>query len=220
MDRQQVISKIRSMMALQQGSTFEGEAANAAAMIEKLCKKFGIDLECDLTPQVYDELYSEGRHRDYIKWIMNAVASYYDAKLYIQDRTKLKVIGTEAQQIQVKLYGEFIIECMEKEAKKAYEGEKMLAELMGKTPPNRTFLHAFKQAFAQQVCTRLREMKVDKHEHAEITKGYLSTMRFGRSRSTSRFRGGSGAMAGNSAGEGVSLHKQAGGSQRLALTGG
>ena len=219
MERQQIIDKIRSMMKLQESSTFEGEAANAAAMIEKLCKKFGIDLENDLTPQVYDELYSEGRHRDYVKWIMNAVAAYYDAKLYIQDRTKLKVIGTEAQQIQVKLYGEFILECMENEAKKAYEGEKLLADLMGKTPPNRTFLHAFKQAFATQVATRLREMKVDKHEHAEHTSKYLSTMRFGRARSNTRIRGGSGAMAGTSAGEGVSLRKQAGGSQRLALAG-
>jgi hypothetical protein len=219
MDRQQIISKIRAMMALQEGSTFEGEASNAAAMIEKLCKKFGIDLQSDLSPQVYDEIYSEGRHRDYVKWIMNAVAKYYDAKLYIQDRTKLKVIGTEAQQIQVKLYGEFIIECMEKEAKKAYEGEKVLCELMGNPLPNRTFLHAFKQAFAQQVTTRLREMKVDKHEHAEITKGYLSTMRFGRARSSSTLRGGSGAAAGASAGEGVSLHRQAGGSNQRQLCG-
>lgn len=219
MDRQQIIAKIRSMMALRDGSTFDGEAQNAAAMIEKLCKKFGINPETDLTPQVFDELFSEGRHRDYIKWIYNSVANYYDAKLYIQDKTKLRVIGTEAQQIQVKLYAEFIVECMEKEAKKAYEGEKLLAEMMGKPAPTRTFLHAFKQAFATQVSTRLREMKDSEHEHAKVTGAYLSTMRFGRARSTSRFRGGSGAEAGNCAGSSVSLRKQAGGAQRLQLAG-
>lgn len=219
MNRSQVIDKIRAMMALQESSTFEGEAHNAAVMIEKLCKKFGVNIETDLTPQVYDELYSSGRHRDYVKWILNAVAQYYDAMLYTQGNTTLKLIGTEAQQIQVKLYSDFILECMEKEARKAYEGEKMLAELTNNTPPNRTFLHAFKQAFAQQVCVRLKQMKQDKHEHAEVTAGYLSTRKFGKSRAKTTIRGGSGAIAGYSSGESVSLNKQATGSSRLALSG-
>jgi hypothetical protein len=222
MDRNQVTAKIQAMMALRDGSTFDGEAANAAAMIDKLCAKYGVNIDEDLKPEVLDELFSHGRHRDYIKWILNAVAAYYDAKLYISNKTDLKVIGTEAQQIVVKIYNDFIVECMNNEAQKAYQGEQVLAELMGKPAPDRKFLHAFKQAFATQVCTRLRQMKQDenrKHEHAEYTSAIVKGYALSRARSTSTMRGGSGAEAGFSAGDSVSLRKQASGSSQRQLCG-
>jgi hypothetical protein len=222
MDRNQVIAKIQAMMALRDGSTFDGEAANASAMIDRLCAKYGVNIDEDLQPEVLDELFSQGRHRDYIKWILNAVAAYYDAKLYISNKTDLKVIGTEAQQIVVKIYNDFIVDCMEKEAKKAYQGEQVLAELMGKPAPDRRFLHAFKQAFATQVCTRLRQMKQDEnrvHEHAEYTSAIVKGYALRRARSTSTMRGGGGAEAGFSAGDSVSLRKQASGSSQRQLCG-
>jgi hypothetical protein len=222
MDRNQVIAKIQAMMALRDGSTFEGEAANASIMIDKLCAKYGVNLETDMAPEVLDELFSQGRHRDYIKWILNAVAKYYDAKLYIYNKTELKVIGTEAQQIVVKIYFDFIVECMDAEAQKAYQGEKVLAELMGRRAPDRKFLHAFKQAFATQVSTRLAAMKQEEnrvHEHAEYTSAIVKGYALTRARSTSTMRGGSGAMAGFSAGDSVSLRKQASGSSQRQLCG-
>lgn len=222
MDRNQVIAKIQAMMALRDGSTFDGEASNASRMIDMLCAKYGVNIDEDLKPEVLDELFSQGRHRDYIKWILKAVAAYYDAKLYISNKTQLKVIGTEAQQIVVKIYNDFIIECMNNEAQKAYQGEQVLAQLMGKPAPDRKFLHAFKQAFATQVCTRLRQMKQEEnrvHEHAKYTSAIVKGYALSRARSTSTMLGGSGAEAGFSAGDSVSLRKQASGSSQRQLCG-
>ena len=39
MDRKQVIEKIQAILKLQEGTTFDGEADNAAKMIDMLCKK-------------------------------------------------------------------------------------------------------------------------------------------------------------------------------------
>jgi NMD protein affecting ribosome stability and mRNA decay len=45
MDRQQVIAKIQSILKLQNGTDFEGEASAAARMIDKLCKQYGITVD-------------------------------------------------------------------------------------------------------------------------------------------------------------------------------
>jgi hypothetical protein len=220
MDRQAIVSKIQAMMALQASSTFEGEASAAAAMIDKLCQKYGISLSDAIKPQILDEVFTSGRTRDYTKIILTALAKFYDAKAYFKNTGDVHVIGSEAQQIQVKLYYEFVAACMEQEAKKAYEGEKILADLLDKPAPTRSFLHAFKLAFSRTVSQRLAVMKVEqnrKHEHAEYTSAIVKTYRFGGWRGKSAT--GSGALAGNSAGNSVSLNKQAGGSSQRQLCG-
>jgi len=220
MDRAQILNKIRAMLALKENSTFDGEADNASRMIDALCAKYGITVDDAIRPQILDEIFISGRTRDYTKRILAALAEFYDAQAYYPSNGSVRVIGSEAQQIQVKLYYEFIVESMEKEAKKAYEGEKLLAELTGGCSPSRTFLHAFKLAFSHKVRSRLEEMKEQqnrKHEHAEYTLEKVNTYRFRRVRlSVGR---GSGALAGQSAGENVSLNKQASGSSNRALCG-
>jgi hydrogenase maturation factor HypF (carbamoyltransferase family) len=44
MDRQAILDKIAAMLKLQESSDFEGEANAAAAMIDKLCKKYGVTI--------------------------------------------------------------------------------------------------------------------------------------------------------------------------------
>lgn len=222
MDRQSVLDKIAAMLKLQESSTFEGEASAAAAMIDKLCAKYGVSLD-DLTPQILDEVIASGRVRSYNKLIWEAVSYFYDAQLYYKNSAnEIRIIGSEAQQIQVKLYSEFICQCMNQEAQKAYDGEKILAELTGAAMPSRKFLEAFKVTFAAEVRRRLSELKRETHrvhEHKQLVEGEVSKRRWGRAKSIRTIASGSGAMAGACAGNSVSLHRQASGSVQRQLCG-
>ena len=225
MDRQQVIAKIKSMLALQEGTDFDGEASAAAAMIDKLCKKYGITVDEATEVVASDELYQSFKRLDTsFALIVNAVAKFYDAKAYIKTvngNKSLQVIGSEAQQIQVNLYSEFLVDVMNREAEKAYKAEKIIAELNG-TKLSRSFKINFKKSFADQVSTRLREMKIEEnrvHEDKKAVDTALSKIRFNR---TTSFKGGvgAGAVAGADVGGSVSLNRQAsGGGTQRALTG-
>ena len=85
MDRQAILDKIKSMLALQEGSNFEGETAAAAAMIDKLCEKYGVTIQEATTPQVLtEEHHKTGRMNDAEFILFCAVARFYDAKGYVQ----------------------------------------------------------------------------------------------------------------------------------------
>lgn len=227
MDRQAILDKIAAMLALQESSNFEGEAAAAAEMIDKLCKKYGVTVDEATTPQVLtEEMYNTKRLNDAEFTLFCAVARFYDAKGYVQydysegrKVSRFTCIGTEAQQIQVKLYYEFLKEQMDQEAEKAYQGEKILAELLGKDFTRAGFKVNFTKAFAQKVRDRLIEMKTDRgdHEHKEVTAIEVAKVKFGSRRSSGA--SGWGGQLGGDAGANVSLNKQANGSQRLALSG-
>ena len=223
MDRQQVIAKIQSILKLQNGTDFEGEASAAARMIDKLCKQYGITVDEATETQVYDEEFSSfKRVNAALSLLLNAVANFYDAKAYLKngDTKSLQVIGSEAQQIQVRLYYDYLVQVMEKEAEIAHKAEKVLAETLG-TSVSRSFKINFRKAFAEKVADRLREMKKEEnrvHDDAEAVDKKLSTMRFGRAK---RMNGasGAGAYSGANVGAGVSLHRQTGGTQQRVLCG-
>lgn len=227
MDRQQILDKIASILKLQESSNFEGECSAAAEMIDRLCEKYGVTLQEATTPQVHDEEHNRtGRMNESEFILFCAVARFYDAKGYVQyDRSSgrkvsvFKCIGTEAQQIQTKLYYEFLLEQMNKECDKAYEGEKILADILGKNFTRAGFKVNFNKAFADKVRERLNEMKKDRedHEHKEFTTIEVAKIKFG-SRKVSGASGW-GAALGADSGSQVSLNKQAGGHQQLALAG-
>jgi predicted Ser/Thr protein kinase len=155
-----------------------------------------------------------------------AVARFYDAKGYVEyDKSqgrkvsRFKCIGTEAQQIQTRLYFDFLKESMIKECEKVMAGEAVLAELLGQEFSKSGFKSNFYKAFAAKVRERLYEMKEDRedHEHKEYTAIEVAKIRFGSRRSASA--SGMGAQIGSNVGSNVSLNKQASGSQRLALAG-
>ena len=189
-------------------------------MIDHLCKKYGVTVDDALTPSVADENYQSFKRLDNsIAILFSAVAAFYDAKAYISGGKDLKLVGTEAQQIQTRLYYEYLNDCMEAECKKAHTAEKILAELTGQSV-DLSFKKNFKIAFARSVQQRLIEKKKEEnriHEHSEYTKGYLSTMRFTRRRSAGAR--GDGAFSDDSAGNSVSLHRQTNGSAQRQLTG-
>ena len=225
MDRQQVITKIKSMLKLQESTDFDGEASAAAAMIDKLCAKHGITLQEAKEVLAVDEQFASFKKMDVaFTQIVNAVAKFYDAKAYVKTDINgaktIQVIGSEAQQIQVNLYSEFLVDVMNREADKAYSAEKIIAELTGANL-KRSFKINFKKAFAIQVADRLREMKKEEnrvHEDKQAVDTALSKMRFN---SSTKFRGasGAGATAGADVGSNVSLNRQASGSQSKQLCG-
>jgi len=225
MDRQQVIAKIKSMLKLQESTDFDGEASAAAAMIDKLCAKHGITLQEAKEVLAVDEQFASFKKMDVaFTQIVNAVAKFYDAKAYVKTDINgaktIQVIGSEAQQIQVNLYSEFLVDVMNREADKAYSAEKIIAQLTGANL-KRSFKINFKKAFAIQVADRLRDMKKEEnrvHEDKQAVVTALSKMRFN---SGTKFRGasGAGATAGADVGSNVSLNRQASGSQHKQLCG-
>jgi hypothetical protein len=223
MDRQQVIAKIQSILKLQEGTDFDGEASAAANLIDRLCNQYGITVSEATETQVYDESFATFKRKNAaIIILLNAVATFYDAKAYLKtaEIKSLQIIGSEAQQIQVRLYYDYLVQVMEREAEVAHQAEKVLANLLGKSV-SRSFKLNFCKAFADKVAERLREMKEAEnrvHDDAGAVFNKLSTMRFVRAK---RMNGptGEGATVGANVGADVSLNRQASGSTQRALCG-
>jgi hypothetical protein len=221
--RQEIITKIQSILKLQSGTTFEGEASAAANLIDKLCKQYGLSVDEVGKVQVLDEsFYTYKRVNAAHNTLLNAVARFYDGAAYIKngDVKSLQVIGSEGQQIQIRLYFEYLLGVMEKECNAAYEAEKFLSELTGGSV-SRSFKINFRKAFAEMVSSRLKEMKIEEnriHDDAKAVKDKVALMRFSRAKATTGANG-AGAFAGAGVGSSVSLNRQASGSTRRALCG-
>ena len=225
MDRKSVIEKIQAILKLQEGTTFDGEADNAAKMIDMLCKKYGVSIDEATEIQVEDEIFLKFKKMNvaYVT-LLNAIAYFYDAKAYLKTDVNgnktIQVIGSEAQQIQVRIYFDYLVDCMEKETETAHKAEKIIAQLQGNTL-SRSFKTNFRKGFAEQVMNRLQDKKKQEgrvHEHKAVTDKALSTRRFNTSR---RMNGASGygGNAGASAGGSVSLNRQASGASQKSLCG-
>jgi len=222
-DRNAVIAKIQAMLKLQESTTFDGEATAAAALIDRLCKQHGISLEEASDSIAMDETFKEFKKMDAsFATLLNAVASFYDAKCYLQKKDgkqSYQIIGTEAQQIQTKLYFEYFQDVMEKECELAYQAEKVLAELQG-TTIGRSFKYNFRKAFATKVAERLHTQKQEegrKHEDAKAVEKVVAQRKFGRRNVTSA--AGAGASVGSNSGSSVSLNRQAEGRTVKQLAG-
>lgn len=221
--RQEIIAKIQAMLKLQESTTFDGEASAAAKLIDKLCKQYNLNVSEVGKVQVLDEsFYTYKRVNAAYNTLLNAVAMFYDGMAYIKngDVKSLQIIGSEGQQIQIRLYFEYLMSVMEKEAETAYKAEKILSELTGSSV-SRSFKLNFRKAFAEKVSIRLREMKQEEnrvHDDAKAVKDTVSLMRFGRAKRTTGANG-AGAFAGAGVGSSVSLRRQASGSAQKSLCG-
>ena len=225
MDRKSVIDKIQAILKLQEGTNFDGEADNAAKMIDMLCKKYGVTIDEATEVQVEDEIFLKFKKINVAyATLLNAIAYFYDAKAYLKTDVNgnktIQVIGSEAQQIQVRIYFDYLVDCMEKETETAHKAEKIIAQLQGNTL-SRSFKTNFRKGFAEQVMNRLQDKKKQEgrvHEHKAVTDKALSTRRFNTSR---RMNGASGygGNAGASAGGSVSLNRQASGASQKSLCG-
>ena len=225
MDRKQVIEKIQAILKLQEGTTFDGEADNAAKMIDMLCKKYGVTIDEATEVQVEDEIFLKFKKINVAyATLLNAIAYFYDAKAYLKTDVNgnktIQVIGSEAQQIQVRIYFDYLVDCMEKETETAHKAEKIIAQLQG-NKLSRSFKTNFRKGFAEQVMNRLQDKKKQEgrvHEHKAVTDKALSTKRFSRGRAMNGANG-YGANAGASAGGSVSLNRQASGASQKQIVG-
>lgn len=225
MDRKQVIEKIQAILKLQEGTTFDGEADNAAKMIDMLCKKYGVTIDEATEVQVEDEIFLKFKKINVAyATLLNAIAHFYDAKAYLKTDVNgnktIQVIGSEAQQIQVRIYFDYLVDCMEKETETAHKAEKIIAQLNG-SKLSRSFKINFRKGFAEQVMDRLQDKKKQEgrvHEHKAVTDKALSTRQFSRGRAMNGANG-YGANAGASAGGSVSLNRQASGASQKQIVG-
>ena len=225
MERKQVIEKIQAIMKLQEGTTFDGEADNAAKMIDMLCKKYGVTIDEATEVQVEDEIFLKFKKINVAyATLLNAIAYFYDAKAYLKTDVNgnktIQVIGSEAQQIQVRIYFDYLVDCMEKETETAHKAEKIIAQLNG-SKLSRSFKINFRKGFAEQVMNRLQDKKKQEgrvHEHKAVTDKALSTKRFSRGRAMNG-ASGYGGNAGASAGGSVSLNRQASGASQKQIVG-
>lgn len=223
MNRQDIINKIQAMLKLQESTSFENEAATAAALIDKLCKQYEISVDEVGKVQILDEsFHTYKRANNAYNLLLNAVASFYDGKAYLTtgDVKSIRIVGSEAQQIQIKLYFEYLYEVMDRECNTAYSAEKVISELTGSSL-SRSFKTNFRKAFAEKVAVRLREMKIEQnriHDDADAVKEQVALMNLGRAKRVAG-ASGSGAFAGSSVGSSVSLNRQASGASQKALCG-
>jgi hypothetical protein len=227
MDRQAILKKISAMLRLQESTGFDGEANAAASLIDKLCKQYGVTIDDFNTPQVLTEEFEVYKKLDESHFILfGAIARFYDAlgmshSNYQTGRkvTTLKCIGTEAQQIQVRLYYDFLKNCMIRECEIAMAGEKILAELMCNSYNAYGFRANFCKQYAAKVRDRLFEMKLNREDHPD--KNHTAAVIARLKLRTHRMSQASGiaAQLGSNAGANASLHRQASGSQTRALCG-
>ena len=223
MDRTAALEKIKNMLALQASTNHEGEYAAAAHLIERLCEKYGVTINEAGKPIAKDEQFGDEfkRLNKANALIINAVGKYYGAQPYLKTDTNsiktFNLIGTEKQQIETQLYYDFIVDVMEKEAAKAYQAEKIIAEITGSTV-NRSFLNNFRAAFASTISDRLFEMKKERDyendEHCQAVKEALTTKHFNTRTRHMRAAVGAGGLAGGAVGSNVSLTRQAGSGAR------
>lgn len=225
MDKSKIIAKIQAMLRLQEQTSFEHEADAASKLIDKLCKEYGVSVEDAKQAIIEDEVLKEFKRADYAyTFIVNAVAKYYDAKAYIQrqgNRTNfVKIIGSEAQRIQVQLYSEYLLEIMDREADVAFSAEKIIASLHGRTA-DRTFKMNFRKGFAVKIAKRLEEMKLEQNREHEDKQAVQESIKLIKFCKGTKVRGplGSGATAGISAAGEVSLSSQVSSRQQKCLTG-
>ena len=240
-------AKIAKVLRLETSSN-SGEAANAAAKVEELCKKYGLTREDsqDYDPE-RDEIIEFPFGRTYkkadipVNYLINAVAKYFNGRTiiipltdqygYSTGKRRIHVIASKGNKIQIELYLEYLIDTMNK---LATEAKKSGVWGTGSS----TYKQNWKKGFALKVFDRLLSMKkeqkrvgkpelnqpallvINKNSREEkATLAYFNE-KYPHTRKTKRKHTyGEGYFHGAKAGESVGLNKQTKSSQTtLQLT--
>jgi hypothetical protein len=157
-DQQQAIkTKIAKLLRMQKSDN-AGEAANAAAFVEKLCREHGIlpeEITDDYDPNqevAVDFFYGAASKRlDPATCILlNYVANHFNGSVvrkWTAQGRRLHVFATQANQIQIELYTDYLVE--------------QLKAIADRECPkgDRAYRNNFKKGFAMKIGIRLHEMK-------------------------------------------------------------
>ena len=237
-----VRTKIAKLLRLQTSSN-AGEAANAAAFVEKLCAKYNVSsTDCkDYDPEK-DEVVEFQLGKSYRKAnvaeqnLIHGVTKYFNGQtiityipsnsMYYEPPKKImNVIASRGNKIQIELYLEYLIETMNKLADEAKKSG-------GYGTARTTYKTNWKKGFSKKIANRLIAMKntqarngkpdLDKPALAVLNRNRIeqkATLAFldeqypNRTRSRRTRCSGVGYADGSSKAESIGLNKQTGASK-------
>jgi hypothetical protein len=161
-----------------QQSDNAGEAANAAAFVERLCREHGLtpdDISPDFDPERDVAIHWVSgmpfKRVDHADWsLLAAVARHYNGRTvqrqirntdgfelgthaHSYSSSVIEVIATKGNRIQIELYYTYLKDVMERLADKAK------AESVAEGCTSRSFRLNFRKGFAQAISNKLREQK-------------------------------------------------------------
>ena len=176
-DLNSIKAKISKLLRLQQSDN-AGEAANAAAFVERLCREHGLtpdDINPDFDPERDEATFwvvgTPFKRVDHADWsLLNAVAKHFNGRtvqrgIRQEDRFKmglddygwdcsvLEIQATKGNRIQIELYYAYLKEVMERLADEAK------AKSVAEGYSSRSFRLNFRKGFAQAIGEKLREQK-------------------------------------------------------------
>ena len=169
MNLNQVKDKIAKLLRLQTSSN-AGEAANAAAFVEKLCAKYNVSsADCKNYDPEKDEVVEFQVGKVYRKAnvpeqnLIHGVTKYFNGQTiityvpstsmyYEPPKRVMKVIASKSNKIQIELYLEYLIETMNKLADEAKKSG-------GYGTARTTYKTNWKKGFSKKIADRLIAMK-------------------------------------------------------------
>ena len=242
MNLNQVKDKIAKLLRLQTSSN-AGEAANAAAFVEKLCAKYNVSsTDCkDYDPEK-DEVIEFQVGKAYRKAnvaeqnLIHGVTKYFNGQtiityvpsnsmFYEPPKRVMNVIASKGNKIQIELYLEYLIETMDKLADEAKKSG-------GYGTARTTYKTNWKKGFSKKIADRLIAMKNEQKRNGKpelnepalvvlnrnrieqkATLAFLDEQYPNRTRSRRTRCSGVGYADGSSKAESIGLNKQTGASK-------
>ena len=242
MNLNQVKDKIAKLLRLQTSSN-AGEAANAAAFVEKLCAKYNVSsTDCkDYDPEK-DEVVEFQVGKVYRKAnvpeqnLIHGVTKYFNGQtiityvpsnsmFYEPPKRVMNVIASKSNRIQIELYLEYLVETMNKLADEAKKSG-------GYGTARTTYKTNWKKGFSKKIADRLIAMKNEQKRNGKpnlnepalvvqnrnrieqkATLAFLDEQYPNRTRSRRTRCSGVGYADGSSKAESIGLNKQTGASK-------
>ena len=160
----EIKAKIAKLLRMQASSN-ENEAANAALLVERLCRQHGIssaEVSADFDPEkdqaiAWDAL-AYGKRRDAAEvMLLSYVAGFFNGQCiskYRKGQNTIEVMATQGRRVEIELYFDFLRETMNSQADRAKAAE-------DPHKLDRGFRQNFRKAFVDSIGRRLHEIRRD-----------------------------------------------------------
>ena len=177
-DTASIKAKIAKLLRMQQSDN-AGEAANAAAFVERLCREHGLapeDINPDFDPERDEATFwvmgTPFNRVDHADWsLLNAVARHFNGRTvqrgirredgfklgmdgYRYNSSVIEIQATKGNRIQIELYFTYLKEVMERLADEAK------AKSVAEGHSSRSFRLNFRKGFANAIRDKLQEQKM------------------------------------------------------------
>ena len=237
MNLNEVRNKIAKLLRLQTSNN-AGEAANAAAFVEKLCVKYNVSsTDCEGYNPEKDEVVEFQIGKAYRKAnvpeqnLIHGVTKYFNGQTiitYVQSNSMyyeppkrvMNVIASKGNKLQIELYFDYLVETMNKLADEAKKSG-------GYGTSRQTYKTNWKKGFSKKIADRLLAMKNEQKRNGKpelnepalvvlnrnsieqkATLAFLNEQYPDRTKSRRTRHSGIGYSDGSSRAEDIGLHKQ------------